>query len=314
MLKFMRKLPGGTLLVPMLIAALINTFAPNLFKIGGLTEALFTPKGTNYVVGLVCFCSATTIDVKKIGFVLKKQGIILLFKIILCFMFGFGYISVFGQEGVLGISFIAFIATICSVNPSLYLALISDYGDEDDKLAFGLIALLCVPAFPMLVYSITNGGSVDWTPIISTFIPILIGVILGNLDKDMAMLFRPGMALLTPFMGWAFGSSINLIQAVQSGFAGIVITLFFYITMLPTIYIVETRLLKMSGMSTLGISSIAGLSVAVPMMIASNSPELFDIATEAIAQIAFGVVLTSIITPILAKWLADQKGIVKNVD
>ena len=27
MLKFMRKLPGGTLLVPMLIAALINTFA-----------------------------------------------------------------------------------------------------------------------------------------------------------------------------------------------------------------------------------------------------------------------------------------------
>lgn len=313
MLKFMKKIPGGTLLVPMLLAALFNTFFPELFMIGGISEALFTPKGTNYIVGLVCFCSATSIDLKKLIHVLEKQGILLLVKIVLCFLFGFGYISLFGNVGILGISSLAFIATICSVNPSLYLALVSDYGDEDDLLAFGLVGLLCVPAFPILVYSITNGGAVDWMPIISTLVPIVLGIVLGNLDKEFAVLFKPGMALLTPFMGWAFGSSINLIQAVQSGFAGVIITVIFYITMLPVMYLVETKVLKYNGISTLGMSSIAGLSVAVPLIVASTNPDLLNIATEATAQIAFGVVLTSIITPILAKWIADKKGIVKNI-
>lgn len=312
MLKFMRKIPAGTLLIPMLIAALLNTFVPGLFNIGGLTEALFTPKGANYVVGLVSFCSATSIDIKKIASVLKKQGVLLLVRIIVCFVFGYGYISLFGQEGIMGVSAIAFIVAICSVNPSVYLAIVSDYGDEDDKVAFGLVGLVCIPAFPMLVYSITNGGSVDWTPIISTIIPIILGMIIGNIDKDMASLFSPGLPLLMPFLGWSVGSGINLVQAVQSGFSGIVITLFYYIVLLPPIYLTETKILKFDGMSTLGMSTIAGLSAAMPMMFVSNNPELFEIATQATSQITFGVVLTSIITPSLAKWLADQKGIVKN--
>ena len=37
MFKFMRKIPGGLLLVPMLISALIHTFAPGIFNIGGMT-------------------------------------------------------------------------------------------------------------------------------------------------------------------------------------------------------------------------------------------------------------------------------------
>ena len=312
MLKFMRKIPAGTLLIPMLIAALLNTFVPGLFNIGGLTEALFTPKGANYVVGLVSFCSATSIDIKKIASVLKKQGVLLLVKIIVCFVFGYGYISLFGQEGIMGVSAIAFIVAICSVNPSVYLAIVSDYGDEDDKVAFGLVGLVCIPAFPMLVYSITNGGSVDWTPIISTIIPIILGMIIGNIDKDMASLFSPGLPLLMPFLGWSVGSGINLVQAVQSGFSGIVITLFYYIVLLPPIYLTETKILKFDGMSTLGMSTIAGLSAAMPMMFVSNNPELFEIATQATSQITFGVVLTSIITPSLAKWLADQKGIIKS--
>ena len=164
----------------------------------------------------------------------------------------------------------------------------------------------------MLVYSITNGGSVDWTPIVSTIIPIILGMIIGNLDKDMASLFSPGLPLLMPFLGWSVGSGINLIQAVQSGFSGVVITLFYYIVLLPSIYLTETKILKFDGISTLGMSTIAGLSAAMPMMFVSNNPELLEIATQATSQITFGVVLTSIITPSLAKWLADQKGIVKN--
>lgn len=55
---FMREFPGGLLLVPMLLTALMNTFLPNFFtNLGGVSEALFTTSGLNYVIGAACFCS-----------------------------------------------------------------------------------------------------------------------------------------------------------------------------------------------------------------------------------------------------------------
>ncbi len=314
MLKFMRKIPGGLLLVPMLISALINTFAPGFFaSFGGLTEALFTTKGTNYIVALVCFCSANLLDLKSISQVLKKQGSLLLVKIIICIVLSFAFMKSFGLQGVLGVSAIAFVVGICSLNPSLYLALVNDYGVETDKAAFGLIGMLSVPAFPIFVFSISQGGGVDWAPIISTIIPIIAGIIIGNLDKELSKMFSSIVGVLMVFMGWSFGAGINIIEALQAGGQGILLTAIFYISMLPIIYLVETRLLKESGISTLGISSMAGLSVSVPSILAFNNPELLPFASTATAQIAFGVVITSIITPIITQRIAKFKGIPKNI-
>lgn len=72
MLKFMKKIPGGLLLVPMLISALFATFLPDVFKIGGMTEAFFTTKGINYIVALVCFCSSAALDLEKMKKSYKK--------------------------------------------------------------------------------------------------------------------------------------------------------------------------------------------------------------------------------------------------
>jgi 2-keto-3-deoxygluconate permease len=312
MLKFMKKIPGGLLLVPMLISALVNTFAPGfLAQFGGITEALLTPRGTNYIVGLVCFCSATMLDVKSLGKVLKKQGTLLVVKIVLCLALSTLFMNIFGMNGVFGISAIAFTVAICSINPSMYLALVSEYGSEQDKGAFGLTGLLCVPAFPIFVFSITQGGSIDWMPIIATLIPIVLGLIIGNLDRDLAKLFGGMMGPLTPFMGWSFGAGINLFNAVKAGPKGILITVIFYLLMVPVILFVEMKVLKESGISTLGISSIAGLSVSIPSILAFTNPQLESFASDATAQIAFGVVLTSIITPIIAQRFAKKTGLIK---
>lgn len=312
MFKFMKKIPGGLLLLPMLIAAIINTFTPSILHIGGITESIFTGKGINAVVGLVCFCSAVSIDIKKLVHIIKKQGVLLAIKVVLCFVLGILFMKYFGQAGVLGIPTIAFIATICSLNPSLYLVLVQDYGDRDDLLAFGLVGLLCVPAFPLLVYSVGFGGQIDWMPVISTLFPILFGILIGNLDKDMAKLFSPGVLLLTPFMGWTFGSNVNLIEATRSGIGGVLLSLIFYLLMFPILYFVETKIMKYSGISTVGISSIAGMSVAVPYIISMSYEGAKPYTSVATAQIAFGVVFTSIITPIVARKIAKKKGIVKN--
>lgn len=232
-------------------------------------------------------------------------------KVIICFVFSILFFRFFGMEGIWGISAIVFTATICSLNSSLYLALVSDYGSESDEAAFGLTSLLCVPAFPILVYSVSKASSVDWMPVISVLIPISAGVIIDNLDKDLGKFFSAAVPILNPFMGWAFVAGINLISAFQAGFEGIILTVIFYVISFPLIWLFETKVLKENGITTFGITSIAGLSVSVPVIIAAADPSIAEIARLAVAQIAFDVVLTSIITPILTEKYARKRNIQK---
>lgn len=303
MYKFMRKFPGGLLLFPMLLSAIFYTFTPNLFRIGGLSQAFFTTDGLNYVVAAACFFSGAGLKLKTLGHVLKKQGTLLLTKTLICIVLGYLYLQYLGPSGIFGISAIAFIIAISSTNPSLYLALESDLGTKDDTLAFGLVGLLCVPAYPMFIYGVSQAAPINWMPIISTLIPIVAGMIIGNLDEDMANFLTPGVVIVTPLMGWSFGAGINLLDAVKAGPQGILLTIAFYIAMLPILFSVERNILHADGIATISISSIAGMSVSVPAIMVNTNPEIAPFVSSATAQITLGVVLTSIVTPVIAKKL-----------
>lgn len=309
MYKFMKKIPGGLLLIPMLISAVFATFCPNLFYIGGLTEALFTKKGINYIVALITFCSATSLDFKSLAKVLKKQGLMLLLKIILCMAFSLLFFKFFGETGVWGISLLSFVCVLASLNPSLYIALTKDYATKTDESAFGLLGLLCLPVFPIIIYSVAQSQAIDFSPIISTLIPLILGILIANFDKDFASIFKGSTTMLTPFMGWSFGTGINLIESFKSGLQGLVLVVIFYVLIALPIYLFEVKVLKSSGVSALGMSSMAGLTVSVPLILSQNSDYLASIAGTAASQIALGVVVTSVITPMLVKMLAKKKGL-----
>lgn len=294
------------LLIPMLISALVNTFAPGLFNIGGVSEAFFTSAGTNYIIGAISFCSGAGVNVKQLGPILKKYGTLMLVKTIICVAIGTFYIQVFGLSGIWGISAIALIAVLCSTNPSLFIALMQDYDKKFDQGAFGLIGLFCVPAYPILVYSLSRAAEIDWMPIISTFLPLLAGIIVGNLDEDFSKLFAPAVAPLIPFMGWIFGASVNIFDAFRSAFTGTILVVVFYIALVPIMFAVERYLLGDDGLASIAVSSVAGMSVSVPAVLAATNPEATEFMASATAQIAFAVVITSIITPYLAKKLMNM--------
>ena len=46
-LKTVQKVPGGTMVIPLLLGVLFNTVAPGLLQIGGLTTATFSSAGAN---------------------------------------------------------------------------------------------------------------------------------------------------------------------------------------------------------------------------------------------------------------------------
>ena len=51
-LKHMQKVPGGLMIVPMLITAIINTIWPEALQIGGSTTGAFST-GTMTIIGIV---------------------------------------------------------------------------------------------------------------------------------------------------------------------------------------------------------------------------------------------------------------------
>ena len=107
-------------------------------------------------------------------------------------------------------------------------------------------------------------------------------------------------------LGWCVGARIDLLEALRAGFAGIVMVVLYYaLTVLPVL-LFEKKIQKRSGLSTFGISTMAGLSASVPLTIAESNPEIAKFAPRAAAIVTMGVVVTSIVSPYFAKKAATK--------
>lgn len=307
MLKFMKKIPGGTILIPMFVSALFYTFSPNLFKIGGVTQEFFTDSGLLYILGLACFCSGMSVSVSSLSKALKKQGSIFLVRTIVVLISIFLFIKLFGMQGIFGISAIAFVSCVCGLNPALYLAMMQEYGTEEDMAAFSIIGALSTPAYPMILFSLFSPLQIDYMPIISILIPMILGFVIGNLDLDFKQLFSPVITAIMPLLGWSLGSNINLMDAIKNGMSGILLIPIFYIVAIPIEYIFEKKVLKSSGASAISMAFLSGVALTAPRMIGMSHPELLKYVSPAVSQMTLGLVVTSILTPIIMKKLVKKE-------
>ena len=77
-LEKMNKVPGGLIIIPLLVAILINTFAPVL-SIGGPTTALFKV-GSSAMMGIFLLICGTSINIRQAGLPLYKGAVLLFLK------------------------------------------------------------------------------------------------------------------------------------------------------------------------------------------------------------------------------------------
>lgn len=307
MLNAIKRVPAGTFLVPMLVSALIYTIAPNFFEIGGLTQHVFGGLGTNGIIGAICFCSGTGIDLRKMGYALKRQGVLLLVKLIVGVSLSLLFIHFFGQAGILGVSALAFTIVICSINPAVYLSLMQQYGTDDDTAVYGITGLFSIAAVPMIVYGIASGGGMDWMPTISTVIPMAAGVVFGNIDPSFRGMFMPALPGLTFLMGWNLGYGLNLIEALKAGVGGVIVTIVFFVVYLSLIFI-DRNILKNDGTVGATFITVAGLSVSTAGILGSIYPEMLgQYVVSAASQTLMAVVITSMITPFIVAKLSTIK-------
>lgn len=82
-LKFLRKVPAGMMIVPLLIGSFMNTFFPEALKIGSFTTATFSSAGAATAMGIQLFCLGTTLQLADMPKVVKRGGILLVSKFII---------------------------------------------------------------------------------------------------------------------------------------------------------------------------------------------------------------------------------------
>ena len=140
-MRFLKKIPAGMMVVPMLLGAIINTFLPEVTNIGSFTTAVFTSAGANTAIGIQLFCLGTTLRVRDMGGVVKRGGVLLISKFVIGAAIGIVVGKVFGPTGVLGLSSLAIISAVTNSHGSIYLALMNSYGDTVDQAAMPLLAI-----------------------------------------------------------------------------------------------------------------------------------------------------------------------------
>lgn len=307
-LNFLKKVPAGMMVIPLLLGSLIVTIFPNAFEIGGLTAAVFSSAGTNTLLGAQLFCMGTALSVKDMPKVLKRGGVLLLAKFAIgagiCILVG----KVFGAAGFLGLTPLAIICAVTNSNGSVYLTLMGEYGDEADCGCFPLLALNDGPFFTLVALGASGLANIPFQSLIAAIIPIALGMLLGNLDKGLRNLFAPMGSAIIPLIGFALGTGINLTNVIKGGFPGILLGLITVFVGGGFILLCDKFITRRPGYAAWAVATTAGNAVAVPAAVALIDTAWEPYVATVTVQVAASVVVSCILAPIITSWWAKKHG------
>ena len=303
------------MVIPLLIGCLVNTFIPQCLEIGGFTTALFK-SGQATLVGLFIFCSGATINVRQVGMPLYKGVILTGLKLAIGVIIGYLLNMAFGPAGMLGLTPFAAIEAITNSNGAIYTALAKEFGDDTDMGAIAVLSLNDGPFLTMIALGTTGLASIPVIDIVAAIIPLIIGMILGNLDSDFRDLLSKGLNMILPVNGFVFGANMSLITIAKAGVPGIILGL---ITVLSTgvlTYFIYSAIRRKPDPMGMAIGTVGGNAVATPASVAAVDTSLEPYAASATAQIAASVVITAILTPVLTGFVArrSQKKLQKKAE
>jgi 2-keto-3-deoxygluconate permease len=306
------KVPGGMMTVPLLLGALIAFFFPGTPKFfGSFTGALFSG-GALTILAVFYVCMGASIDFKATPYIVKKGGTLLIVKVGVAMILGLIFGRYLGEAPITagifaGVSTLAIVAAMNDTNGGLYMALMGQYGRPRDVGAYTIMTLESGPFLTMVTLGVAGLSSFQWPALVGAILPLVIGMIIGNLDREMRAFLSKAVPVMIPFFAFALGTGLNLSQVWQAGLLGLAMGVAVVIvTGIPLFF--ADRLTGGNGVAGVAAASTAGNAAAVPAIVAAANPAYADAAGPATILIAACVVVTAILTPLLTSWVASKVG------
>lgn len=302
----LKKIPAGLMVIPMFGGILLWTFSPQFFQLGSFTTEAFSNDASATIMGLQLFCLGSQIQLRDLKAVARRGGALLAAKFVLGILVVLFGSMMFGKDGIFGISLLAMVCVITNVNGSIYLSLVSQYGDEQDGATVPIVSLTNGPLLALVLLGISGVGQVSVFSFAGMVLPIAVGMILGNKSKEIKGFLEPGVKLLVPFVGFTLGAGIDLSVILQAGFQGILLSIFTIMAGCLVTLFFDKWFAKRPGYAGLASCATGANAVAVPAAVATIDYSFQSYVPEATAQIAAVVVICSIMIPVIVdfyeKW------------
>jgi 2-keto-3-deoxygluconate permease len=301
------KIPGGMLIIPLLIGSIIRTISPTLPN-NTLLKNSFTGGlmfGTVALLGAFYVCLGSTIQLRSAGNIMKKGVSLLLGKILVAALMVLliKWLVPDQNHMFLGLSALAVAAALSDTNGTLYMTLMSQFGKKEDVASYSIMSMESGPFFTMLILGISGLASFPLQAFVYSLIPLVIGVILGNLDNEMRAYLSQGINVLIPFLALTIGFSIDFKNVILAGAGGIVLGLA-VIVITGIVLIALDKLTGGNGVAGVAAASTAGNAALVPVTVAAAYAGYHEVAATATIQVATAVIITVILIPFLTAWYA----------
>lgn len=332
------RIPGGLMLVPLLLGATLNTIdqahlpwventlqalgaSPTrdghfeLLRLGAApahgitspTESLFKT-GALTLIALFLFCVGSQMTMRIGARALGKGTLLTGAKFVAGAAVGL-LVAKFSDpfHGLLGLSSMTIIAAMTNGNGGLFAALTGQYGNRSDVGALSVLSLNDGPFLTMLALGLM-GERYPLVVFLAVLLPLGLGLVLGNLDDDIRRFLQPGERLLVPFFAFALGAGMNLAVFTQWNLllGGVVLGLLTVLVTGGTMWAALTLFRFRSRLSAFAEASVAGNAAATPAAIAAaaaaagsaNAEAYREIVSVATAQISIAVILTALLCPL----------------
>lgn len=298
-LQKMLDLPGGVVIIPLVIAVAIATFCPSAFKLGGYVTALFY-NGNACMMGFFLILCGSMIDVKQVGMPLYKGCVMTGMKFILGVVVGLLVGKVCGPEGFLGIAPFVFIAAITNSNGSLYISLSSQFGNATDTGAISVLSLNDGPFFTLVALGATGLANIPLKSLIAVLIPLFIGFVWGNLDQKFRETCKYSQPICTFFMTISIGAKTDLGTIITAGASGLLLGLISALTAILFFFLVNLVLpAKERNAMGAAIGTTALNSAMTPAAVAEADPAMSGYVAGATAQCATASIITLAMCPFI---------------
>lgn len=305
------KVPGGMMVVPLLIGSLLVTFFPGAPKtFGSFTGALFT--GALPILAVFYVCMGASIDIKATPYILKKGGALFATKIACGMIAGVVLGRLIGEQPIsagmfAGLSTLAVVAALNDTNGGLYMALMGQYGKPEDVGAYSIMSLESGPFLTMVTLGVAGLSAFPWETMVGAILPLAVGMLLGNLDKELREFLGRAVPVMIPFFAFALGAGLDLNKVWQAGLLGVMMGVA-VVVLTGAALIAADKLTGGTGVAGIAAASTAGNAAAVPAIVAAANPAYAEAAKSATILVAACVVVTAILTPLATAWVYRMVG------